>query len=175
MRRDLCILGATALMSCLLQPAFGAESPVQPEAIATKMAGVTDELNRNQTGQPVQAEQKAIVRDLDELIASLEKQCQACRSGMKRNNPNRGMADSMIGNGTGGIGTLLNPGNNGKDWGKLSARERDRILQSMSEGFPPDYRTVLERYYRRLAEEKSGSTASKSSQSKESEPEKKSK
>jgi hypothetical protein len=24
----------------------------------------------------------------------------------------------------------------------------------MSEGFPPEYRTVLERYYRRLAEEK---------------------
>ena len=40
------------------------------------------------------------------------------------------------------------------DWAKLSGRERDRILQSMSEGFPPEYRTVLERYYRRLAEEK---------------------
>ena len=53
----------------------------------------------------------------------------------------------------------MNPTDNGKDWGKLSARERDRILQSMSEGFPPEYRTVLERYYRRLAEEKGGSAA----------------
>jgi hypothetical protein len=28
----------------------------------------------------------------------------------------------------------------------------------MTEGFPPEYRTVLERYYRRLAEEKSAKT-----------------
>ena len=29
----------------------------------------------------------------------------------------------------------------------------------MSEGFPPEYRMVLERYYRRLAEEKRGPAA----------------
>jgi len=155
---DIRTLGATALMACLLPPALGADPP-PAAAIATKMASVTDELNRNETGPPVQAEQKTIVRDLDELIASLEKQCQACRGGVKRNNPRRGMADSMISAGTGGIGTLLNPSDAGKDWAKLSGRERDRILQSMTEGFPPEYRTVLERYYRRLAEEKAGKTA----------------
>ena len=76
MRWDIRTLGATALLSCLLQPAFGAD-PTPAAAIATKMASVTDDLNRNETGPPVQAEQKVIVRDLDELIASLEKQCQA--------------------------------------------------------------------------------------------------
>jgi hypothetical protein len=64
------------------------------------------------------------------------------------------MPDSMIGRGPGGIGALVDPRQSEKDWAKLSARERDRILQSMSEGFPPEYRQVLERYYRRLAEEK---------------------
>ena len=53
------------------------------------------------------------------------------------------------------MGNLTNPNDGGKDWAQLSERERDRIIQSMSEGFPPEYRTVLERYYRRLAEEKS--------------------
>jgi hypothetical protein len=53
------------------------------------------------------------------------------------------------------MGDLADPTVSNKDWAKLSGRERDRILQSMSEGFPPEYRTVLERYYRRLAEEKS--------------------
>jgi hypothetical protein len=168
MRQNIRILGATALMSCLLQPAFAADPPAA--AIAMKMANVTDELNRTETGKPVQTEQKAIVQDLDELIASLEKQCQACKNGMKRNNPNKGMADSMIGSGTGGIGTLLNPSDNGKDWGKLSGRERDRILQSMSEGFPPEYRTVLERYYRRLAEEKTVPTGAAPAQAKQAEP-----
>jgi len=155
MRRTIRILGPAALLPCLLQPAIAADPPAA--AIATKMANVTDELNRTVTGKPVQEQQKAIVRDLDDLIASLEKQCENCKGGMKRNRPNQGMADSMIGRGTGGVGTLLNPADAGKDWGKLSARERDRILQSMSEGFPPEYRTVLERYYRRLAEQQSSS------------------
>ena len=157
MRRKLTLLIAAALMSFSLQPAFGGEPPAA--AIAAKMAGVTDELNRIQTGKPVQTEQKAIVSDLDELIASLEKECENCRGGVKSNNPKTGMRDSMISRGTGGIGTLVDPAETGKDWGKLSGRERDRILQSMSEGFPPEYRTVLERYYRRLAEEKGGPAA----------------
>jgi len=157
MRRELRILGVTTVMSFLLQPVRGGEPPA--EAIAAKMAGVTDELNRNETGKPVQTEQKAIVRDLDELIASLEKKYQAGKNGMRGYKAIRPADESRIGRGPGGIGTLINPADTGKDWGKLSSRERDRILQSMSEGFPPEYRTVLERYYRRLAEEKGGSAA----------------
>jgi hypothetical protein len=129
-------------------------------AIATKMSGVVGELAKADTGAPVQDHQKTIVRDLDTLIASLERECEACRGGMKRNNPRRGMDESLIRRGTGGIGDLVDPTQSEKDWAKLSSRERDRILQSMSEGFPPEYRQVLERYYRRLAEERSA-TASK--------------
>ena len=158
MRRNLAMLFAAALMSFLLQPAF-ADEPTAV-AIAGKMAGVTDELHRIETGKPVQTEQKAIVSDLDALIASLEKKYENNRKGgMKRNDPRRGMDDSRISSGTGGIGTLVDPAESNKDWGKLSGRERDRILQSMSEGFPPEYRTVLERYYRRLAEEKKSTPA----------------
>jgi hypothetical protein len=145
------------VMSFLLQPAFGDEP--KAEAIASRMAGVTDELNRNETGKPVQTEQKAIVRDLDELIASLEKKYMAGKNGRRGYKAFRPADESTIGQGPGGIGTLINPSDTGKDWGKLSSRERDRILQSMSEGFPPEYRTVLERYYRRLAEEKGSSAA----------------
>jgi hypothetical protein len=137
-----------------------------PDGIALKMENVVDSLGKKKTDKPVQAEQKAIVADLDALIASLEKQCQQCKNGIKRNNPNRGMKDSTISAGTGGIGTLVNGDEAGKDWNKLSPRERDRILQSMSEGFPPEYRTVLERYYRRLAEEKSAKSASDDTQPK---------
>ena len=150
----LCLLGALAVTSGPSRPAVAAEAP-PPAKIASKMAVVANDLDQKKTGTPVQKDQKTIVSDLDALIASLEKQCQACRNGVKRNNPNRGMDDSRISAGTGGIGTLVNPGDLDKDFSKLSDRERDRILQSMSEGFPPEYRTVLERYYRRLAEEKS--------------------
>jgi hypothetical protein len=158
MTTSLRILGAAALAAWLAPAVFSDEPPAA--RIAARMADVTDDLNKTQTGKPVQVKQKTIVHDLDELIASLEKQCQNCRGGIKRNDPTQGMRDSTISAGTGGIGTLLNPADNAKDWARLSERERDRILQSMSEGFPPEYRTVLERYYRRLADEK-GSAAAK--------------
>jgi hypothetical protein len=171
MRRTLRVLGAATLASCLFSSAVMAQSPINN--ITTKMTGVSGDLAKKQTGEPVQTQEKAIVHDLDELIAALEKQCEGCRNGLKRNNPNRGMRDSMLSSGTGGMGPLGNPAESQKDWAKLSSRERDRILQSMSEGFPPEYRTVLERYYRRLAEEKtipSGGTEPKTPEPKADKP-----
>jgi hypothetical protein len=159
MNRDRRIFGTAAFLTGLLFASPATAEDIKPDDIAAKMGGVVDSLGKKQTGSPVQGEQKAIVRDLDELIAQLEKQCEQCRSGIKRNRPMRGMDDSRLGRGPGGIGDLVDPNDGGKGWGKLSDRERDRILQSMTEGFPPEYRTVLERYYRRLAEEKSAKSA----------------
>jgi hypothetical protein len=143
-------LAATALAGAPTKKS--SQGPVS--SITHKMTGVAVDLGKTQTGEPVQAKEKEVINDLDELIAQLEKECQACKNGIKKNNPNRGLPDSVIRSGTGGIGDLVAPGESNKDWAKLSGRERDRILQSMSEGFPPEYRLVLERYYRRLAEEK---------------------
>jgi hypothetical protein len=159
MSRDRRFFGTAALLTGLFCVCPAIAEDIKPDEIATKMGGVVDSLGKKQTGMPVQGEQKQIVRDLDDLIAQLEKQCQQCRAGIKRNRPMRGMDDSKISRGTGGIGDLVDPTDGGKGWGKLSDRERDRILQSMTEGFPPEYRTVLERYYRRLAEEKSAKAA----------------
>jgi hypothetical protein len=170
MNRDRRTLAAAALMAGLLSTTPAIADDVQAVDIANKMTRVVDNLERKQTGEPVQGDQKVIVRDLDALIASLEKQCENCRNGVKRNRPSQGMADSIISSGTGGIGDLLNPADGGKDWAKLSDRERDRILQSMSEGFPPEYRTVLERYYRRLAEEKSAKAPGDPARAKEKAP-----
>jgi hypothetical protein len=171
MGRSLRILAAAAVVPCLAAAALAGEptkkTPQGPvSAIAQKMTGVAGELGKARTGEPVQVQEKAVVGDLDALIAELEKQCAACRGGIKKNNPSRGMADSMISSGTGGIGDLVAPGESAKDWAKLSGRERDRILQSMSEGFPPEYRLVLERYYRRLAEEKAAPSSGDSPQAK---------
>ena len=58
-------------------------------AIASKMTGVADDLSKTETGKPVQSRQKTIVRDLDELIASLEKQCQDCKQRHEEEQPDR--------------------------------------------------------------------------------------
>ena len=77
MNRDRRTFGAAALLTGLLCASPAIAEDVKPDDIATKMGGVVDSLGKKQTGQPVQGEQKAIVHDLDELIAQLEKQCRA--------------------------------------------------------------------------------------------------
>jgi hypothetical protein len=150
--KSVCHALGASLLSCVLGTVAAADNPIMP--ITSKMTTVAGDLAKTKTDEPVQTQQKEIVKDLDELIAMLEKQCAACKGGVKKNNPTRPLADSVIRSGTGGIGSLVDPRASSKDWAKISERERDRILQSMSEGFPPEYRLVLERYYRRLAEEK---------------------
>jgi hypothetical protein len=156
MSRNFGVFAGATLAACLFCSAAGAQTSITP--ISAKMTDVSGFLAKTETGEPAQTKEKEVLSDLDALIAKLEKECEKCKNGVKRNNPSRPMADSMIRSGTGGIGTLVDPGQSQKDWAKLSPRERDRILQSMSEGFPPEYRTVLERYYRRLADEKTVKT-----------------
>jgi hypothetical protein len=168
MRTGILCVGAISLLSCAFCVSARAQNPIS--SISGKMTHVAGDLAKTVTGEPVQTTQKEIVKDLDALIAALEKECQNCKNGIKRNNPTRPMADSMIRNGTGGIGDLVNPKEGNKDWAKISPRERDRIIQSMSEGFPPEYRLVLERYYRRLAEEKTVAAGADSAQPKPTAP-----
>jgi hypothetical protein len=154
MKRMTSILAATGVAAIVLGTGTWAQAQAPIADISVKMTGVVGELAKPDAGKPVQEQQKVILRDLDELIASLEQECEACRNGRKRLNPRTGAPDSVTSSGPGGVGSLVDPRQSEKDWAKLSSRERDRILQSMSEGFPPEYRLVLERYYRRLAEEK---------------------
>jgi hypothetical protein len=63
------------------------------------------------------------------------------------------LADSVIIGGPGGSGDLHSARDQGDQWGQLPPHQRDRILQSLTEGFPAHYQRILERYYRRLAEE----------------------
>ena len=51
------------------------------------------------------------------------------------------------------------PKSGGKKWGELPPHQRDKILQSLTEGFPVHYQQILERYYKRLAEEKPAAEA----------------
>ncbi len=88
------------------------------------------------------------------LIAELEKQAQQFKAGQSSANPNRPLPDSMIKAGPGGMGKLHGPNDDGKHWAELPPHERERILQSMNDGFPAHYQSVLAQYFKRLAEEK---------------------
>jgi hypothetical protein len=110
------------------------------------------------TDKPTQQKQKDATDKLDALIKLFEKRRQ--QQGAGGANPDEPLDDSRIMAGPGGSGPLHAPNRRGGSWGDLPAHKRQQILQSMTEGFPPHYQPILERYYRRLAEEKpAGETA----------------
>jgi len=136
----------------------GALDPIGELALA--MEEVVVDLSGFNTGKnPTQEAQETIVGKLDKLIAELEKEREASRGGSVNTNPTRPAADSTIRQGPGGIGDLHAARKNGKNWAELPPHQRDKITQSMTEGFPPHYQKILERYYKRLAEEKSAPDA----------------
>ena len=122
--------------------------------VALDMHSVVKKLTKLNTGKPTQETQQEVVAKLDKLIEELEKQCANCQGGQKGPNPSKPLQDSIIKNGPGGSGKLHASRDDGKNWGELPPHERDRILQSMTDGFPAHYQGILERYYKRLAEEK---------------------
>jgi hypothetical protein len=121
---------------------------VQDMSVATRW------LSKMATDVLTQETQKDAVEKLDKLIVELEKQAQANDGSMSSANPSRPMADSRIKSGPGGLGKLHAADQDGKHWAELPAHERERILQSMTEGFPAHYQGILEAYFKRIAEEK---------------------
>ncbi|HEV3345336.1 MAG TPA: hypothetical protein VG125_33470 [Pirellulales bacterium] len=121
--------------------------------LVLEMEQVVIDLSGMTTGEPVQGTQKQIVTKLDKLIEELEKESEQMRGGSSSANPTRPMNDSMIKGGPGGMGDLHAARKTGKQWAELPPHERERIVQSMTEGFPAHYQKILERYYKRLAEE----------------------
>ncbi len=122
--------------------------------IASDMNSAATQLGKWKTGKPAQDPQRSALSKLDALIAELEKQQRAGRGGSVNPNPTRPAADSVIRSGPGGMGKLHAERREGKQWGELPPKERERILQSLQEGFPGHYQKILERYFARLAEEK---------------------
>lgn len=139
----------------------GTSAFAQDDATGTPLEDVTREMKvaatqlaRKTTNKQTQDPQAEAVAKLDRLIAALEKERQQLSGNQVNARPTMPAQQSNIRTGPGGMGDLHGAKEEGNKWGNLPAHERDRILQSMTEGFPPQYQAILEAYYRRLATEK---------------------
>jgi hypothetical protein len=154
----------------------------QAERLLNPPLTATNAQSLNQAG----AVQQQVVKHLDELIAELSKQCQACRPGGQQSQSGQTQASqkqqqagqssataargstaaqdstTRLGQSTG------QPAANDKTdidnlmkalWGHLPDRNREQMLQSFSHEFLPKYELEIEEYYRRLSEEQDANRA----------------
>lgn len=130
-----------------------ASSPL--DDITHDMKVSANQLSKRVTAKPTQEPQQDAVDKLDALIAKLEEERQQLRQGGQSSaNPTMPANASTILSGPGGMGDLHGVRDQKDRWGDLPAHERDRILQSLTEGFPTHYQAILEAYYKRLAVER---------------------
>jgi hypothetical protein len=118
--------------------------------IANGMTDVHADLSQFKTDHPVQQKEKDVVASLEKVIAALTPK-QGDGSG---NTPNGGRKRSGIFEGDPSFGDIHGVDQAGRQWAQLPPKERERILQSKTEGFPPGYEAVLQSYFQRLAQEK---------------------
>ena len=119
--------------------------------ISGDMTGIVKDLSAYMTDKPVQTKQENVVLRLEALIKELEKQCKG--AGGASPNPSKPLARSQIAGGPGGQGDMIDPRQGDKQWAALPPKQREQILQSRTEGFPPGYEAILQSYYRRLSQE----------------------
>lgn len=123
-------------------------------AVANLMDDASKHLDAGKTDPSVQQTEQEAVDKLDHLIELMEQMCQSCSgggSGMGMANGNAPAQDSTLSPGPGGMGELIDPRDGSADWTALPDAERDRILQSHTEGFPTGFEDVLGEYYSKLA------------------------
>jgi hypothetical protein len=136
---------------------------------------------RDASGRASSAQQEA-VSELDAMIAKLQKQCENCGGqcnkppGPPQSKPPKpgGKKGAKPGETSAVAATKPAPpvdkaavGSLVKDlWGRLPERQREELLQPLSEEFLPEYAADIEEYFRVLAE----APAEKGSESSETQP-----
>jgi hypothetical protein len=112
-----------------------------------EMEAVVEDFKDGKSKPPAESTQPRIVSRFDAVIEQLEKKM-GSGGGPGGVKP---AEKSTLAKGPGGMGELKTPKKTGKGYDDLTPKEREKILQSKTEGFPPGFEDVLADYYRRLA------------------------
>lgn len=162
------------LLSSFGFPAFGSGEDIgQPNSenplrqIGQRMRSVQQRISDKDTSKPTQELQQQVVTDLTDLIRQMEKKCNGGQRHRPRKpsskppsqNPSQGSARDSVSQ----LSQQATPSTvsdmarqlNRKAWGHLPAVLREPVLNADFERFLPKYERLIERYFRRLAEESS--------------------
>ncbi len=120
-------------------------------ALADRMKKVERDLKKQKTNEPVQVEQKDFVETLQELIEQFEEQEKQQGGPPSGNtNPTAPANQSALTEGEGRIGNLEKRVSLADRWGEMKDKDRKEIESAIQNGLPPQYRKLLEEYYKKL-------------------------
>jgi tetratricopeptide (TPR) repeat protein len=119
--------------------------------LANGMQKTTRDLKKERTGKPTQIEQEKYLESLQKLIEEYEereKQSSGPPSGL---GPSQSPANqSSLVEGEGTVGNLNKRPSLADRWGDMKDAEREKIAAEVNKGLPPQYRKMLESYYKKL-------------------------
>ena len=119
--------------------------------LADGMKKVTRDLRKQKTDKPVQVEQEEFLEELNELIElyqQMEQQSSGSPSGNQQSfNPAN---NSALPDGEARIGKLENRVSLADRWGEMRDEEREEVESQVQNGLPPQFRKMLEGYYKKL-------------------------
>lgn len=106
-------------------------------------------LDRGKTNPPAEVLQPLIIDRLDIMIQLLEQSCNGGNGGGQ--NPSRPANASTLRTGADRRGEMRAAKQDGRKWAELTEKERQKILQSKTDGFPAGYDDILADYFRKLS------------------------
>ena len=171
---------ATSMLALLIMlssfgfPARGRGEDIgQPDSenrlqqIGRRMRNVQQRISDKDTSKPTQTLQQQVVTDLTDMIRQMEKKCNGGQRQGQQNRssklppqkPSKGSARDSVSQ-LNQQATPLTASDmarrlNRTAWGHLPAVLREPVLNADFETFLPKYERLIERYFRRLAEESS--------------------
>jgi hypothetical protein len=119
--------------------------------LADGMSRTRRDLKKGKTDEPVQVEQQKHLTELEQLIEmfqEMENQQSGTASG---NTKTQAPADqSALPGGEATVGTLQKRPSLADRWGDMKDAEREKIESEVQNNLPPQYRKMLEEYYKKL-------------------------
>lgn len=119
--------------------------------LADRMKKTRRDLKKKKTAKPVQIEQEKYIEELQELIEMYEEMERQAGGPPSGNGPSSNPANqSGLPEGDGSVGNLNNKPTLADRWGEMKDRDREKIEAEIQNGLPPQYRKMLEQYYKKL-------------------------
>jgi tetratricopeptide (TPR) repeat protein len=128
-------------------------------ALADDMKRVTRDLKKQKTDDPVQTDQLEMIEELNELIEMYEEmERQSSGGSASGNQQSQGPAtQSSLPEGEARVGELKNRVSTADRWGDMRDQDRKEIESQVQNKLPPQYRKMLEQYFKKLGTGGAGS------------------